>query len=182
MHQRARDRPSRAGRGVQLITIHGRTRNQFYKGRADWTAIREVVEATQLPVIANGDCASVEDARVMLDRSGAAGVMIGRAAVGRPWLVGQIADELAGRAPRDLTRQQMLGCAVEHLETLMANMGERSGLRHARKHLSAYAEHAGASEPLRLRLVTADDAREAISLLTEIFSRGPATEIAAEAA
>jgi tRNA-dihydrouridine synthase B len=168
--------------GVQLITIHGRTRNQFYKGRADWSAIRDVVEASRLPVIANGDCASVEDARVMLDRSGAAGVMIGRAAVGRPWLVGQIADELAGRAPRDLTRQQMLGCAVEHLEVLMVNMGPRSGLRHARKHLSAYAEHAGASEPIRLRLVTTDAAREAISLLTEIFSRDPAMEIAAEAA
>jgi tRNA-dihydrouridine synthase len=76
----------------------------------------------------------------------------------------------------------MLGCAVEHLEVLMVNMGPRSGLRHARKHLSAYAEHAGASEPIRLRLVTTDAAREAISLLTEIFSRDPAMEIAAEAA
>ena len=80
--------------GVHMITIHGRTRNQFYKGRADWRAIRAVVEATSLPLVANGDCASLDDARRMLAASGAAGVMIGRAAVGRPWLVG--ADCCAG--------------------------------------------------------------------------------------
>ncbi len=168
--------------GVRLITIHGRTRNQFYKGRADWSAIRKVVEATSLPVVANGDCASVDDARAMLDLSGAAGVMIGRAAVGRPWIVGEIASGLAGRewTPPSLTAQR--DAAVEHLETLLASMGSRTGLRHARKHLSAYAEHAGAPEALRIQLVTTDDPDEAFDLLGHVFSSPAGDRPAAEAA
>jgi tRNA-dihydrouridine synthase B len=168
--------------GVQLITIHGRTRNQFYKGRADWRAIRAVVEATRLPVIANGDCHSLDDARAMLALSGAAGVMIGRAAVGRPWLVGEIASGLAGRAWSAPPAAAKSEAAIEHLETLMAGMGARTGLRHARKHLSAYAEHAGAPEALRLRLVTTDEPREAISLLGDAFAHIPPERLAVEAA
>jgi nifR3 family TIM-barrel protein len=168
--------------GVRLITIHGRTRNQFYKGRADWRAIRSVVEATSLPVIANGDCAGPADARAMLAASGARGVMVGRAAVGRPWLAGQIADSLAGRAPTEPARGEKASAAVEHLETLMSAMGARTGLRHARKHLSAYAEHAGAPEAMRLQLVTTDDAAEAFRLLRAVFfvdrASGPAVEAA----
>ena len=166
--------------GVRMITIHGRTRNQFYKGRADWRAIRAIVEATSLPVVANGDCASLDDARRMLAASGAAGVMIGRAAVGRPWLVGQVAAGLAGKTVLEPAADQKREAAQEHLETLLAAMGSRTGLRHARKHLSAYAEHAGAAEDLRLRLVTTDDADDAMSLLADVFAPGPSIE--AEAA
>ena len=168
--------------GVRLITIHGRTRNQFYKGRADWRAIRSVVEATRLPVVANGDCHSLEDARAMLAASGAAGVMIGRAAVGRPWLVGEIASGLAGRLWTEPSRDAKSAAAIEHLETLMAGMGIRTGLRHARKHLSAYAEHAGAPHDLRLRLVTTDEPQVAIALLGEAFACSPGDSMAAEAA
>ena len=168
--------------GVTLITIHGRTRNQFYKGRADWRAIRAVTEATRLPVIANGDCGSAGDARTMLAQSGAAGVMIGRAAVGRPWLVGEIAARLAGRGWREPSPAQKREAAVEHLETLMGAMGARTGLRHARKHLSAYAEHAAAPEALRLRLVTTDEPAEAIACLARVFDHAPHAQAAAEAA
>ncbi|MDP2356451.1 MAG: tRNA dihydrouridine synthase DusB [Beijerinckiaceae bacterium] len=168
--------------GVQLITIHGRTRNQFYKGVADWRAIRPVVEATRLPVVANGDCTSLADAHTMLAQSGAAGVMIGRAAMGRPWLVGEIASGLAGRKWREPTADQKRDAALEHLETLMATMGARTGLRHARKHLSAYAEHAGAPDALRLLLVTTDDPAQAIALLREAFLHLSGASLPAEAA
>lgn len=168
--------------GVRLITVHGRTRNQFYKGKADWRAIGRVVEATRLPVIANGDCGSLDDARAMLAQSGAAGVMIGRAAVGRPWLVGEIASRLAGKAWSQPPEGVKRDAAIEHLETLMAAMGGRTGLRHARKHLSAYAEHAGAPESLRLRLVTTEDPAEAVALLALVFDAPSRTQPAAEAA
>lgn len=159
--------------GVKMIIVHGRTRNQFYRGHADWAAIRPVVEATRLPVVANGDVADLEGARAMLAQSGAAGVMIGRAAVGRPWLVGQIARGLEGEPAPEPSPAEKLRAAGEHLETLLETMGA-SGLRHARKHLSAYAEHAGATataegEALRLRLVTTDDPREAHDLLARLF-------------
>ena len=168
--------------GVRLITIHGRTRQQFYKGRADWGAIFSVVQATRLPVIANGDCASLADARAMLEASGAAGIMIGRAAVGRPWLVGEIASGLAGDC-LTLAAAQKREAALAHLESLIETMGALTGLRHARKHLSAYADHAGANShaggaAMRLRLVTTDCPIEARNLLARMFEFDPLTEAA----
>lgn len=169
--------------GVRLITVHGRTRQQFYKGRADWSAIAKAVAATSLPVIANGDCASAQDARAMLAASGAAGVMIGRAAVGRPWLVGEIARALAGEPAQPVSRTARRQAALDHLESLLSTMGAEAGLRHARKHLSAYCEHAGALDAqewqaLRLRLVTTESAGEARALLAHAFDLAPLSEAA----
>lgn len=155
--------------GVKLITVHGRTRQQFYKGRADWSAIASVRAAISVPLVANGDCDGLDDARAMLAASGADAVMIGRSAVGRPWLVGEIAAGLAGQKPQDIQVAAKAAAAVEHLQTLLAVMGPGTGLRHARKHLSAYAQHAGAPEALRLQLVTTNDAAEAEELLLRAF-------------
>lgn len=162
--------------GVRLITIHGRTRMQFYKGRADWAAIRAVSEAVAVPVVANGDGASLADARAMLEASGADAVMIGRAAVGRPWLLGEIAAGLEGQDWREPSATEKAEAALEHYETLVALFGPLAGTRHARKHLAAYAEHAGGGEHLsparaadRLRLVTSENPAEVRQLLAGFF-------------
>jgi nifR3 family TIM-barrel protein len=158
------------GEGVALITVHGRTRNQFYKGRADWAAIGAVREAISIPLVANGDCAGLDDARAMLAQSGADAVMIGRAAMGRPWLVGQIAAGLAGRPWREPARHEKAAAAQEHYRAMLSIFGAGQGVRHARKHLAAYADCAAADgyglpAESRARLVTTTDAAEAEDLL-----------------
>ena len=156
--------------GVRLVTVHGRTRAQFYAGRADWEAVRAVVEAVNIPVVVNGDCAGLEDARRMLAQSGAAGVMIGRAALGAPWLVGAVSRALANGGPLRLPPSaDRRAAALEHLDWLIDKLGARSGLRHARKHLAAYANSAGAAVSLRRALVTAEVPALARDLLADAF-------------
>jgi nifR3 family TIM-barrel protein len=122
--------------GIRLLTVHGRTRCQFYKGQADWRAIRAVREATALPLIVNGDINSFDDAVAALAQSGADAVMIGRGAQGQPWLPGQIGQRLAGADAQggpSLTDQHDMTSQL--YDALLAHYGVRIGLRHARKHL-----------------------------------------------
>ncbi len=131
--------------GVKLVTVHGRTRNQFYKGRADWRAVRPVVDAVSVPVLVNGDVVSAETARKALQQSGAAGVMVGRACLGAPWLPGAIAAALKSggevRAPRSA---EQCATALAHYRDMIDHYGAPLGVRMARKHLAAYVDNAPA--------------------------------------
>ncbi len=159
------------GEGAAMVTVHGRTRCQFYKGVADWPAIRAVKDAVRLPVVANGDCGSPEEAAAMLERSGADAVMIGRAALGRPWLVGAIARHLAGEPAASPATEVRRDAALEHYDLMLSLYGVERGVRHARKHLAAYALHAGCDmgSDLAQALVTGESPRAVRSLLAAAF-------------
>jgi tRNA-dihydrouridine synthase B len=160
--------------GVKAVTVHGRTRQQFYKGGADWARIAEVAQAVAIPVIANGDVTSIGDAFACLEASRAAAVMIGRAAVGKPWLVGQIGSALAGRGVREPSAVEKTEAAIEHYQGLLSLFGREIGIRHARKHLAAYADAAreagaGATGAERLALVTTTEPRVALAILERLY-------------
>ena len=154
------------GAGVQLVTIHGRTRMQFYEGKADWDAIRPVRDAISVPLIANGDVDTPEDAMEILARSGADAVMVGRACQGRPWHAGW----LAGHAAPE--RGEIAALAVEHYEMMLEFYGETVGVRHARKHLGWYLErYAGAIEPgLKAEILTSKDPRHVAARMAEALN------------
>lgn len=123
--------------GIVMITVHGRTRCQFYKGKADWAAISATADAVSLPVIANGDIGDISAARCALDQAGAYGVMIGRAAMGQPWLPGKIAAELEGRPYKMPSRQEQLNSLIDQIEDSQSLYGSALGLRIVRKHIAA---------------------------------------------
>jgi nifR3 family TIM-barrel protein len=148
-----------AAAGVQMLTVHGRTRCQFYKGSANWSAIKPVVDALEIPVVANGDICSGEDARAALAASGAAGVMVGRGAQGQPWVLAQIAAELHGLPQPEVPEgDDLVDLVLEHHTDMLEFYGAGLGLRVARKHLGWYMDTAGTPAALRRELLTAPDA------------------------
>ncbi|MBV9114903.1 MAG: tRNA dihydrouridine synthase DusB [Hyphomicrobiales bacterium] len=161
--------------GASLISVHGRTRAQFYEGKADWAAVGAVKAAISIPLIVNGDICSPEEAKRALRLSGADGVMVGRAALGRPWLLGEIADALTAEARRQPSTAERCDIAIEHYRGQLALYGVALGLRHARKHLQAYAANAVARSPdtrasaLAASLVRSEQPTEVERLLREIF-------------
>lgn len=152
--------------GVQMVTIHGRTRCQFYKGQADWRAIRAIRQAVQIPVIANGDIVDAPSARQALAQSGADGVMIGRGAQGQPWLLAQIAHDLYGTPAPEVPQGRALGDMVcGHYQAMLDFYGSDLGLRVARKHLGWYMDTAGTDPALRRVVLTSRAPDEVLRLL-----------------
>jgi tRNA-dihydrouridine synthase B len=128
------------GEGAQMVTVHGRTRMQFYEGRATWSRIAPVVECIKLPVIANGDIVDVASARVAMTESGAAGVMLGRGATGRPWRLAEVSHELFGTPYDAPTPDQKLASMIAQIDGSVALYGEKLGVRVVRKHVAAFVD------------------------------------------
>jgi tRNA-dihydrouridine synthase len=158
------------------VTVHGRTRCQFYQGKADWRAIARVKQSVSIPVVANGDVGSPEQAAAILELSGADAVMVGRAHYGAPWVAGSIATAAAGANTQGIpfTPQELTDYVASHYEDMLSLYGIESGLRQARKHLGWYLDRHGpdVSAELRKRILTSFEPGEVVAELRRAFVDG----------
>lgn len=155
--------------GIRMVTVHGRTRQMFYTGTADWAFVARVKQAVSIPVIVNGDILGPEDAAEALRQSGADGVMIGRGCYGRPWLPRLVADALAGREAKEPDLAMQYATLIEHYHAMLSHHGRDAGVRLARKHVAWYSKGLPGSAEFRVAINKADTAEDALQLMDAFY-------------
>ena len=155
--------------GVSAITIHGRTRAEYYSGKADWDIIRKVKESVNIPVIGNGDITSKEEAKAMFEQTNVDGIMIGRGSIGNPWIFEEIVNYLEEREQREIKNEEKLETIIEHIELEVKEKGEIVAIKEMRKHLAHYIRNTKDASLVRQKINQIDKKEQLIDCLKEYF-------------